>query len=156
MFCKCRLQIKQQSPKGGNQSTTEQTLLEGASTKANRRNASHPHTEQEVTTMLRQNGHTCTDSKGQSQNNPRDKGKSSKVKGLLYNRRPSGLPLVNRNMSEHDTLILQTYRDKLNRKTKATNSCQAFLPSKDLSTCSEDNIYDETKDETAEAPNSYL
>ena len=34
--------------------------------------------------------------------------------------------------------------------------CKVFLPFKVLSTCSEDNILDETKDETVETINGYL
>ena len=75
-------------------------------------------------------------------------GENKKLKGI-YKRRPSGLPLVNRTISEHDVLILQTYKIKMNDKIKKAQNysgCQVSnASSTDGNECSSRNQQKETK-----------
>ena len=132
-LCQCPLK-RHQSPKSRNQSQTEQTLIDSAASKANlRRNGNKPNTEAEVTSLLHHNFTNCLECKRPSQTCNGEQ----KWKGI-YKRRPSGLPLVNRAISEQDTLLLQTYSLKHKDKHRpAINSHSAGTILKELS--SEEN-----------------
>ena len=134
MMCQCRLK-RHHSPKSRTQSQTEQTLIDSAASKANlRRNGNKQNMEAEVTSLLHHKFTNCLECKRPLQTS---NGEPQKWKGI-YKRRPSGLPLVNRAISEQDTLILQTY--SMNNKDKertATNDNSGCTHLKELS--SEEN-----------------
>ena len=134
MMCQCHLK-RQHSSKNRAQSQTEQTLLDSASSKANiRRNGNKQNLEAEMTSLLHHTFTNCFECKRPFQTS---NGESQKWKGI-YKRRPSGLPLVNRAISEQDTLILQTYSLRKGGKHRnAPNSSSGCAVLKELS--SEEN-----------------
>ena len=153
MMCRCRLK-RHHSPKCRTQSTTDQTLIDCAITKANNRrngNGNKQCTEPEITSLLHHNVANCLECKRPS-SMTKSNGENTKWKGI-YKRRPSGLPLVNRNISEQDTLILQTYSIKRNDKHKNTQKQSDSSVLRELSSSGNDIVISKRQEERS---NGYL